>query len=60
VSGLKSVARSAREEAEVCAIIRALKETNWHRKQAAERLKISYKALLYKIREYAIEPSTGS
>jgi two-component system, NtrC family, response regulator AtoC len=60
VNGLKSVARSAREDAEVCAIIRALKETNWHRKQAAERLKISYKALLYKIREYAIEPSTGS
>ena len=60
VNGLKSVARSAREDAEASAIIRALKETNWHRKQAADRLEISYKALLYKIREYAIEPPTGS
>ena len=59
LSGLKSVSRSAREDAEVCAIIRALHETNWNRKHAAERLKISYKALLYKIREYAIEAPTG-
>jgi len=60
LNGLKSVARSAREDAEVSAIIRALKETNWHRKQAAERLEISYKALLYKIREYGIEPPISS
>jgi DNA-binding NtrC family response regulator len=52
--GLKSVARSAREEAEVEAILDALDATNWNRKQAALRLKISYKALLYKIREYQI------
>jgi two-component system, NtrC family, response regulator AtoC len=59
-NGLKSLSRSARQDAEVCAIIRALDETSWNRKQAAERLKISYKALLYKIREYEIEPPTGS
>jgi len=28
--------------------------TNWNRKQAAALLKISYKALLYKIRQYGI------
>jgi len=53
--GLKSLARSARKESESQAILRALEETNWNRRQAAINLKISYKALLYKIREYQIE-----
>ncbi|HLK33564.1 MAG TPA: sigma-54 dependent transcriptional regulator [Terriglobales bacterium] len=52
--GLKSVARSAKDEAEAEAITRALEQTNWNRKQAAALLKISYKALLYKIRQYGI------
>src|SRR5438270_10839473 len=50
--GLKSLARNAKDEAEAEAISRALEETNWNRKQAAALLKISYKALLYKIRQY--------
>src|SRR5215510_11030349 len=54
VGGLKSLARSAKDEAEAEAITRALEETNWNRKQAAALLKISYKALLYKIRQYGI------
>lgn len=52
--GLKSVARSAKDEAEAQAIARALEQTNWNRKQAAALLQISYKALLYKIRQYGI------
>src|SRR6266478_573367 len=52
--GLKSLARNAKDEAEAEAISRALEETNWNRKQAAVLLKISYKALLYKIRQYGI------
>jgi len=52
--GLKSISRSAREEVEVDAIMEALEATNWNRKQAAVKLKISYKALLYKMREYRI------
>src|SRR5882724_4207353 len=52
--GLKSLARNAKDEAEAEAINRALEETNWNRKQAAALLKISYKALLYKIRQYGI------
>ncbi len=52
--GLKSLARSAKDEAEAEAIANALEETNWNRKQAAALLKISYKALLYKIRQYGI------
>jgi DNA-binding NtrC family response regulator len=48
------VARGAKDEAEAEAIARALEETNWNRKQAAAQLQISYKALLYKIRQYGI------
>src|SRR5581483_6817111 len=55
--GLKSVARGAKDEAEAEAIARALEDTNWNRKQAAAQLQISYKALLYKIRQYGIAQS---
>ncbi len=57
--GLKSLARSAKDEAEADAIAKALDETNWNRKQAAALLKISYKALLYKIRQYGIAQAKG-
>jgi DNA-binding NtrC family response regulator len=56
--GLKSLARSAKDEAEAEAITHALEQTNWNRKQAATLLKISYKALLYKIRQYGIAQQT--
>jgi len=52
--GLKSLARSAKDEAEAEAIAKTLEQTNWNRKQAAALLKISYKALLYKIRQYGL------
>ena len=52
--GLKSLARNAKDGAEAEAITRALEQTNWNRKQAAVILQISYKALLYKIRQYGI------
>jgi len=55
--GLKSLARNAKDEAEAEAIARALTETNWNRKRAAALLKISYKALLYKIRQYGLAES---
>lgn len=57
--GLKSLARSAKDEAEAEAIMQALEQTNWNRKQAATVLQISYKALLYKIRQYGIADSKG-
>ncbi len=52
--GLKGIVRNVKDEAEIEAISRALDETNWNRKKAAMLLKISYKALLYKIRQYDI------
>ena len=55
--GLKSLSRTAKDGAEAEAISKALDETNWNRKQAAVLLKISYKALLYKIRQYGIAQS---
>src|SRR5450755_2632454 len=58
--GLKSLSRTAKDEAEAEAIARALEETNWNRKQAAVLLKISYKALLYKIRQYGIAQSRST
>jgi two-component system, NtrC family, response regulator AtoC len=59
-NGLKSLVRSVKDEAEMEAISHALTETNWNRKKAAALLKISYKALLYKIRQYDIQPTANS
>lgn len=53
--GLKSLVRGVKDEAEMEAISKALDRTNWNRKKAAALLKISYKALLYKIRQYDIQ-----
>jgi DNA-binding NtrC family response regulator len=55
-TGLKSIVRSVKNEAEAVAISDALQGTHWNRKQAAKRLRISYKALLYKIRELNLQP----
>lgn len=57
--GLKGLVRGVKDEAEIEAITKALEQTNWNRKKAAALLKISYKALLYKIRQYEIQ-RTGS
>ena len=48
---LKVVARTASRIAERDLILRALERTHWNRKQAAKELQISYKALLYKIKQ---------
>jgi two-component system response regulator AtoC len=57
--GLKGLVRGVKDEAEIEAITKALEQTNWNRKKAATLLQISYKALLYKIRQYEIQ-RTGS
>jgi DNA-binding NtrC family response regulator len=54
--GLKSLARSVKREAEAAAIAHVLEQTNWHRQKAAVLLRISYKALLYKIKQYDLHP----
>jgi len=48
---LKRISRRAAQLAEKRVIERVLEQTRWNRKEAAERLQISYKALLYKMKE---------
>jgi two-component system response regulator AtoC len=55
VRSLKQVAREAMRKAEGEAILKALEQTRWNRKAAARLLEISYKALLYKIRQCNLE-----
>jgi two-component system response regulator AtoC len=52
---LKLAAKEASIKAERDMILRALRGTNWNKKKAAQMLQISYKALLYKIKECGIE-----
>jgi DNA-binding NtrC family response regulator len=53
---LKIVGRKAAQAAEREAILRALDQTRWNRFQAAKLLNISYRALLYKIKDAGLEP----
>jgi two-component system, NtrC family, response regulator AtoC len=56
---LKSLVRSAKGETERNAISGALEQTHWNRKAAARLLRISYRALLYKIQQYQMSPPQG-
>jgi len=47
---IKEAARQAARQAEREIILLALRKTNWNRKRAAELLRISYKAMLYKLK----------
>lgn len=48
---LKEAARAASREAEKELILRVLTRTRWNRRRAAQELQISYKALLYKLKQ---------
>jgi len=48
---LKAISRRAAQLAEKRVIERVLHQTRWNRKEAATKLQISYKALLYKMKE---------
>ena len=52
---LKEVKKKAVQEAERKLISAVIQETGWNRKKAAEILQISYKALLYKIKELDLD-----
>lgn len=57
--GLKALVRSLKDDAEAKEILRALEDSNWNRKMAAAQLHISYKALLYKIKQHGLAPTSG-
>src|SRR4030042_2116177 len=56
---LKEVGKKAAEIAEKEIIQSTLQETHWNRKQAAKLLRVSYKALLYKIQKYHLDDIKG-
>jgi len=55
---LKDIARQAARQAERALISRTLQQTRWNRREAAEILGISYKALLYKIKEADLDKAS--
>jgi DNA-binding NtrC family response regulator len=55
--GLKALVRSLKDDAEAKEIQRALDDSSWNRKVAASELNISYKALLYKIKQHGLLPA---
>src|SRR5208283_3658409 len=52
---LKDAARAASREAEKEIILQVLTRTRWNRRRAAQELQISYKALLYKLKQIGYE-----
>ena len=55
---LKDISRTAAREAERELIFKMLQRTRWNRKETAEILGISYKALLYKIKENGLDKAS--
>jgi two-component system, NtrC family, response regulator AtoC len=53
-ASLKVAARAASKRAERELIMQALERTRWNRKRAAQDLQISYKSLLYKIKQIGV------
>jgi len=54
-SPLKAAARAASRRTEKELILQALERTRWNRKRAARELQISYKSLLYKIKQIGVQ-----
>lgn len=54
-TSLKAASRAASREAEKELILNTLTRTRWNRRRAAEELQISYKALLYKLKQIGFE-----
>jgi two-component system response regulator AtoC len=57
---LKVAARVASRRAERELILQALERTHWNRKRAARDLQISYKSLLYKIKQIGVHESDSN
>ncbi len=57
---LKQASREASRQAEREIILEQLQRTRWNRKKTARDLQISYKALLYKLKQLGLDSSNGS
>jgi two-component system response regulator AtoC len=58
-SGMRSIVRELKERTEMQMIQDALEASRWNRRQAAQSLNISYRALLYKIQQHRLVPRTS-
>jgi two-component system, NtrC family, response regulator AtoC len=58
-SGMRSIVRDLKERTEMQMIQDALEASRWNRRQAAQFLNISYRALLYKIQQHRLTPRTA-
>jgi DNA-binding NtrC family response regulator len=56
---LKELVKALKQDAEAEVIAQALEQTNWNRREAAALLNISYKALVYKTRQYGLEDESS-
>jgi len=54
---LKATSRAASRDAERELILKVLEHTRWNRKRAAQELQISYKSLLYKLKQIGVHDS---
>jgi two-component system response regulator AtoC len=57
---LKEISRRASQAAERVAIAKTLEQTGWNRVRAARALRISYRALLYKIKQAGLDAERSS
>jgi two-component system, NtrC family, response regulator AtoC len=57
---LKDAAREASRKAERELILKSLESTHWNRKRSARELQISYKALLYKLKQLDLDGGKNS
>ncbi|HLK31898.1 MAG TPA: helix-turn-helix domain-containing protein, partial [Terriglobales bacterium] len=57
---LKKITRQAVRELERKVILKVLQANHWNRKQSAKALSISYRALLYKIRDTGLPSNRTS
>jgi two-component system response regulator AtoC len=57
---LKSIAKEAIRELERSVILEALRNNQWNRRKTAQSLKISYRALIYKIRDAGLVARRGA
>jgi two-component system, NtrC family, response regulator AtoC len=57
---LRNIAKEAIRELERNVILEALQKNHWNRRKAAQALKISYRALIYKIRDAGLVSRRGA
>jgi len=58
-AGIRSIVRDVKDRTEAEMIRNALEVFSWNRRRAAQYLNLSYRALLYKIKQHRLRPRTS-